>query len=397
MISTDWESQELIRRIEITPKQLYWSENGDMVCIATEESYFILKYNAEAVALAQETREGISEDGVDEAFDVLGEVQELVKTGVWVGDCFIYTNGVNRLNYYVGGEIVTISHLDRTMYLLGYIPADNRLYLGDKELNVVSFQLLLSVLEYQTAVMRRDFETADKVLPTIPKEQRTRVAHFLEKQGFKQQALAVSSDPEHRFELAVQLGDLKIAYDLATEAQSEEKWKQLADLATAKSHFVLAQECLHRAQDFGGLLLLATSSGNADMVAKLGETASEAGKNNVAFLSHFILGDLERCLDVLIESGRLPEAAFFARTYLPSQVSKVLPQWKEQLAKVSEKAGQSLADPVEYTNLFPNFNKSLEAEQMLGKERKRKMPASMYKEIPVSPFVIVLIIKRALF
>ena len=49
------------------------------------------------------------------------------------------------------------------MYLLGYIPADNRLYLGDKELAVVSFQLLLSVLEYQTAVMRRDFETADKV------------------------------------------------------------------------------------------------------------------------------------------------------------------------------------------------------------------------------------------
>ena len=44
---------------------------------------------------------------------VLGEVQECVKTGLWVGDCFIYTNGVNRLNYYVGGEIVTISHLDR--------------------------------------------------------------------------------------------------------------------------------------------------------------------------------------------------------------------------------------------------------------------------------------------
>ena len=136
------------------------------------------------------------------------------------------------------------------MYLLGYIPTDNRLYLGDKELGVVSFQLLLSVLEYQTAVMRRDFETADKVihnfylsnktllifyrsigkiynnpavklpqscllaylqvLPTIPKEQRTRVAHFLEKQGFKQQALAVSSDPEHRFELAIQLSDMKV-------------------------------------------------------------------------------------------------------------------------------------------------------------------------------------------
>merc|ERR1711976_826296 len=151
------------------------------------------------------------------------------KTACWVGDCFIYTNSVNRLNYYVGGEIVTVAHLDRVMYLLGYIPKDNCLYLGDKELNVSSYALLLSVLEYQTAVMRRDFETADKVLPTIPREQRSRVAHFLEKQGFKQQALAVSTDPEHRFELAVQLGDLKIAHELAVEAQSEHKWKQLAE------------------------------------------------------------------------------------------------------------------------------------------------------------------------
>ncbi len=97
------------------------------------------------------------------------------------------------------------------MYLLGYIPADNRLYLGDKELNVVSFQLLLSVLEYQTAVMRKDFDTADKVLPTIPKEQRTRVAHFLEKQGFKQQALAVSSDPEHRFDSRKKISNIPFA------------------------------------------------------------------------------------------------------------------------------------------------------------------------------------------
>ena len=55
----------------------------------------------------------MTEDGIEDAFDVLGEVGETVKTGLWVGDCFIYTNSVNRLNYYVGGEIVTVSHLDR--------------------------------------------------------------------------------------------------------------------------------------------------------------------------------------------------------------------------------------------------------------------------------------------
>ena len=208
---------------------------------------------------------------------------------------------------------MTISHLDRVMYLLGYIPKDNRLYLGDKELNVVSYSLLVSVLEYQTAVMRRDFETADKVLPTIPKDQRTRVAHFLEKQGFKQQALAVSSDPEHRFDLALSLSDLKTAYEIAGESDGEQKWKQLAELAIKKCQFGLAQEALHRAQDTGGLLLLATAAGNADMVRKLAESAEGAGKNNVSFTSYFLLGNLNKCLDILIETDRLPEAAFFAR------------------------------------------------------------------------------------
>lgn len=82
----------------------------------------------------------------------------------------------------MGGEIVTVSHLDRTMYLLGYVAKENRLYLGDKELNIVSYSLLLSVLEYQTAVMRKDFDIADRILPSVPSQYRTRVAHFLEKQ-----------------------------------------------------------------------------------------------------------------------------------------------------------------------------------------------------------------------
>merc|ERR1712241_383783 len=146
--------------------------------------------------------------------------------------------------------------------------------------------------------------------------------------------------------------------------------------------FELAQECLHKANDYGGLLLLATSSGNTEMVKSLGETASSADKNNVAFLSSFLLGNLEDCLETLIKSGRLPEAASFARTYLPSEVSRVLPLWKSELGKVNEKAGQSLADPENYENLFPNFAESLEAQKNLEAERKRTVAASSFLSIP---------------
>ena len=121
--------------------------------------------------------------------------------------------------------------------------------------------------------------------------------------------------------------------------------KQLAEFATKQAKFELAQQCLHEAGDHGGLLLMATAAGNADMVAKLGLQAELAGKNNVSFLSYFMLGQLEKCLQVLLDSKRIPEAAFFARTYLPSEISRIVELWREELSKVNEKAGQSLADP----------------------------------------------------
>ena len=38
------------------------------------------------------------------------------------------------------------------------------------------------------------------------------MARFLESQGFKEEALAVSSDPDHRFELAVDLRKMDVAH-----------------------------------------------------------------------------------------------------------------------------------------------------------------------------------------
>ncbi|XP_066253484.1 coatomer subunit beta' [Euwallacea similis] len=370
----DWDSLELVRRIEIQPKAVYWADSGSLVCLATEDSYYILSFDVDQVQKARENNE-VAEDGVESAFDVLGEINESVRTGLWVGDCFIYTNAVNRINYFVGGELVTIAHLDRPLYVLGYVPKDDRLYLADKELGVVSYLLLLSVLEYQTAVMRKDFATADRVLPSIPKEHRTRVAHFLEKQGFKQQALAVSSDPEHKFELAIALEDLNTARALAIEANSPQKWSQLGELAASTNNLQLAKECMQKAQNYGDLLLLATSSGDQNLVQYLAETTQQEEKFNLSFLSYLLVGDLEKCLNILIENGRLPEAAFFARSYLPDKISEVVDLWKEKLAQTNEKAAQSLADPKQYENLFPGLAEAVAAQKVFER-RNTLIPAA---------------------
>ncbi|GMR50177.1 hypothetical protein PMAYCL1PPCAC_20372, partial [Pristionchus mayeri] len=373
----DWETGALVRRIEIAAKRVYWSDGGELCVIASEECFYVLRYNGEAFERA--TEEEITEDGVEDAFEVIGEQAEAVKTGIWIGDCFVFSTA-NTLKYYVGGEIVPISHTDRPLYLLGYMAENSRVYLVDKELNVVSYKLLLSVLEYQTAVMRKDFDAADRVLGTIPREHRTRVAHFLEKQNFKKQALAVSTDPDHRFDLALALGELKLAYDLALQSENEEKWKQLAAAATLKSDLEMAGECLGRAKDFGGLLLLATAAGSKPLLGKLASESYTAGHHNVSFVSSLLLGDVDKCIQTLIDSNRIPEAAFFARTYAPSQVPRVLALWKEHTARLAgpnqRNVGESLADPAKYENLFTGWADSLKAESFSRELSSLHVPAA---------------------
>ncbi|CAI9262962.1 unnamed protein product [Lactuca saligna] len=70
------------------------------------------------------------------------------------------------------GKVNTMFHLDQPMYLLGFLANQSRVYLINKEFNV---------------------------------------AHFLESWGKVEEALEVTTDPDYRFELVIQLGKLDIA------------------------------------------------------------------------------------------------------------------------------------------------------------------------------------------
>lgn len=286
--------------------------------MACEETFYVLRFSRENYVAALNAGEYDSEDGVEAAFEIVTDINESVRTGQWVGDCFIYTNSANRLNYLVGDQTYTVSHFDQPMYLLGYIPRDGRAYVADKDVNVTSFALSLSVVEYQTLVLRGDMDTAAELLEDIPADQKNKVARFLEGQGYKEMALDVATDPEHRFDLALALNNLPIALEIAREADVEHRWKTVGDAALQGWDLVLAEECFNNAKDLGSLLLLYTSTGNSAGLRKLTQQADEAAQHNIAFSCLWQLGDIDACIDLLSRTNRAAEATLFAKTYRES-------------------------------------------------------------------------------
>ncbi|ORX80290.1 Coatomer, beta' subunit [Basidiobolus meristosporus CBS 931.73] len=373
----DWDTGSLIRRVDVVARNVYWSDAGDLMTIASDDSFFVLRFNRSAYDQFIESGGDPGDEGVEEALEFVTEIPESIKTGYWIGDCFVYTNSMNRLNYLVGEQVNTLAHFDTNMYVLGYIPRDNRVYLADKDANVYSYNLSLAVVEYQTAILRGDLEAAESLLPEISQDQRNRVARFLESQELKELALEISTDNEHKFDLALQLNKLEYALEIAKESGSESKWRTLSDVALSKWQFNLAEECLKKANDLSGLLLMYTAYGNSEGLRELAQQAADSGKNNIAFSCYWTLGDLENCLDILIRTDRIPEAAFFARSYIPSQISRVVKLWKESLISANKTTiAESLADPEEYEELFDNYKDTLIAEEAM--KNKMVYPSTAY-------------------
>eukprot|EP01122_Echinamoeba_exundans_P011795 TRINITY_DN4813_c0_g5_i1.p2 TRINITY_DN4813_c0_g5~~TRINITY_DN4813_c0_g5_i1.p2 ORF type:complete len:884 (-),score=236.38 TRINITY_DN4813_c0_g5_i1:21-2672(-) len=406
----DWKDAKLIRRIDdVAAKAVYWNESGEQVVVATDASFYVLKYNRDAVQSILDSGAALPDDGIEDAFEVLHEIPERIRTGVWIGDCFLYTNSQNILRYTVGARSDSVAHLDRTLYLLGYLPKYGRVFLIDKAHNIVSYTLRLTVINYQTAIIRKDFQTATELLPSIPDSERLKIAQFLEAQGHKELALEVTTDSDHRFELAVQLNKLDLARDICSKSDNELKWKVLSDLALQELNFELAEECMWRASDVNGLLLLYTSAGNAEGMVKLADLARQKGRFNVAFTCLLTLNRVDDCVNLLCDINRIPEAALFARTYAPSRIPDVVALWRKELAKSSPRLAEALADPAQYPNLFPDLAVALDIEnnvtrklnlagfdaasyseavqhlsRNLVQEHKSKAPSSPQKSAPVA-------------
>jgi len=164
----------------------------------------------------------------------------------------------------------------------------------------------------------------------------------------------------------------------STEMQG--KWRKLGDLALSNGDIPLAEQCAQRSADLSGLLLLYTSAGNKQGMVELATTAREAGRFNVAFLAYFLTGQVEEAIQLLIDANRIPEAAFMARTYMPSQISRVLEIWKRDLKTINEKAAEALADPVKYPNLFPDLSWALKVEELFLSARHNHVAASAYPD-----------------
>eukprot|EP00762_Andalucia_godoyi_P006629 ANDGO_05016.mRNA.1 Coatomer subunit beta'-1 len=359
----------LVRRIDVVPKKVVWNDQGTHVALVCDSSTYLLRYNREAVSTYLAETPAAPDTGIEESFELLDEISDKIRDGQFVESLFMSLNKSGKLQIWSPKGSITICVCDRfASFWLGFVPKEDRVLLMDKERAVTSYRIpsaLLDVVQ-RVVVAEADVSAIADLRSRLSglAEFSSILAPFLKSLGLLDLALEFTSDLELRFELAIELGKLDLAVEIADRTTSDVKYRSVADLAISKSDFVLAETCLLRGSDLGGLLLLYTTSNDVAKLTTLCDLAISKRVYNVAFTAAFVMGSLDRCLAILIDQDRVPEACLFARTYCPLKVPELLSQWKSFLGGENASIhARALADPVEYPNMFPGWSEVMATAQ----------------------------------
>ena len=62
-------------------RDIRWSDSGELVAVVSESSFYILRLDNQAVDAFLASGEEAEDDGLEDAFELLNEVSERVRTG----------------------------------------------------------------------------------------------------------------------------------------------------------------------------------------------------------------------------------------------------------------------------------------------------------------------------
>ena len=121
-----------------------------------------------------------------------------------------------------------------------------------------------------------------------------------------------------------QLLEGPLSQDDRCNAYNPQRWRRLADLCIQQGRIDVAQQCAQSAGDLALSLLLISCTGDKPGLYAIAKQAEAQNQMNIAFLALYIAGDAEACLSLLQRCDRLPEAAFFSLSHIPSHVNSAL-------------------------------------------------------------------------
>lgn len=289
----DIQQQKTIAEINSPPvKYVVWSNDAGFVALMSKHTITIANKTFSQHSLIHETIR--------------------IKSGAWDDSGVYIYSTLNHIKYCLPqGDNGVICTLDNPVYLTRI--KGKTVHCLDRSARPRTITFDPTEYRFKLALLKNNYEEMLYIIRTSTLIGQSIIA-YLQQKGFPEIALHFVEDPNTRFELALECGNLDVATETARSIDRPELWDRLAQQALKQGNHKAVEKAYQQTKNFDKLSFLYLATGSTDKIAKMQKIADARGDPMSRFHNALYAGDVQARIAVLRDVGQHPLAYLTAKT-----------------------------------------------------------------------------------
>lgn len=262
-------------------KYVIWSSDGLHAALLSKHNVTIVTKKLEQVSSLHETIR--------------------IKSAVWDDLGVLLYSTLNHIKYtLINGDNGIVRTLDQTVYLIRV--KARAVYCLDRSAKPKILNIDPTEYRFKLALVNRNYEEMLKIIKNSSLVGQS-IISYLQKKGYPEIALQFVQDPQTRFELAIECGNLDVAVEMAKELDRPKLWSRLAVEAIAHGNHQTVEMAYQKLRLFEKLSFLYLITGDETKLSRMSKIAENRGDFTARFQNSIYLGNVNDRIQMFKEKN----------------------------------------------------------------------------------------------
>lgn len=236
-------------------KYVSWSNDGQYLALLSKHTITIATKDLELVTSMHETIR--------------------IKSAAWDDTGVLLYSTLNHIKYtLLNGDNGIIKTLENTLYITRV--AQKQIYCLDRAGQVQVVTIDPTEYRFKKSLVNKNFNEVLRIIKNSNLVGQNIIA-YLQKKGYPEVALQFVEDPETRFELALECGNLQVALEQAKTLNNNSIWEKLGDEALNQGNVEIVELVYQQLHLFDKLSFLYLYKGDGERLNKMATIAEHRG------------------------------------------------------------------------------------------------------------------------
>lgn len=188
--------------------------------------------------------------------------------------------------------------LDQTVYLVRV--KARSVYCLDRTSKPKVLEVDPTEYRFKLALIKRNYAEMLQIIKTSSLVGQS-IISYLQKKGYPEIALQFVQDPQTRFELAIECGNLDVAVEMAKQLDRPKLWSRLATEALSHGYHQIVEMAYQKLRSFDKLSFLYLATGDEEKLARMAKIAEHRGDFTSRFQNALYRGDVQDRIEMFKE------------------------------------------------------------------------------------------------